>query len=355
MKILDIIEARAHPSQNIKKTAYEQALKYVNEPDTFLHFTTVKKLGVNPTQSQYASTPFGIYGYPIKDFWEQYRMDDVQDFSKTNMYATNFPYIIIFKWNGKGKYLSDMNAYTKEEYKADFAKLSSMFSPQDIKAAKFGVTDLLAKPFNTVKNTALDNKQYNDTPIRRLWNLTRKLGKDNVKQWTYILRKLGYAGFCDHGSKMIHTHEPFQGVFLDKSVVTTIDMFENKFFDHVDYMNNTQKRRYNNDDFDVYRPITKGIPTLYDNPNDLLQRALDQQDKLRRQIKAKTDTLNAYQTTNTANSPEIKAEINSINDDLKKLKGRYSIATASVENAKKHSQTRQRYADIKQNPAGERP
>jgi hypothetical protein len=335
MRICEIIqldEKRANPKANPKQSAYEQVRKYVNEPDTFIHFSKIQKLGVNPGQS-YKTTPFGIYGYPIKDFWAVYKMDVVKDFKKTDMFATEYPYIIIFKWNGKGKFASDMNQYSKQDFQQDLAKLSKIYTPQQIQAAMPDKRSRIEKTLSNVKSKMLGLGHLIDTPIKTFWGLTFLLANRNITQWSNLLRRLGYAGFCDHGTSTIHPGEPYQAVFFDRSFIQELDFVNNQSFNTIDYMDTRASSKYTGKrDFDTYNDITQGFNLDYANKDQMLQKASTQLDNVKRAIASKTATLKAYQSANRTKSPEINQEITKLNAELKQLRNQYTKYDASVKN-----------------------
>lgn len=335
MRICEIIqldEKRSNPQANVKQSAYEQVRKYLNEPDTFIHFSKIQKLGVNPGQA-YKTTPFGIYGYPIKDFWQVYKMDAVKDFKKTQMFATEYPYIIVFKWNGKGKFVSDMSQYSKQDYQQDLAKLSKIYTQQQIQAVMPDQRGKIEKTLSNVKSKILGLGHLVQTPIDTFWGLTFNLVNHDIVKWSNLLRQLGYAGFCDHGTSRIHPGEPYQGIFFDRSYIQELDFVHNQSFNTIDYMDTRSNRKSTRAiDYDAYSPITQGLNLDYVDKNKILQNATAQLDNIKRAIASKTATLKAYQSANRTKSPEINQEIANLTAELKQLRNQYNKYDASVKN-----------------------
>jgi len=89
--------------------------KYKNRSDVFIHFSTLPKLGINPQSSH--NTPLGIYGYPIKEMFNDIENDTIP-------YAGDRPYLIIFQAVGK---ILDFSDYTNEMLVADKAKIKTLF------------------------------------------------------------------------------------------------------------------------------------------------------------------------------------------------------------------------------------
>jgi hypothetical protein len=125
-EIFPLLEARVNPLQNPKVSAYEALLPYKDNPNVFIHFSDYEKLGLNPL-SEFA-TPLGIYGYPLKDIWKHYDIDDVKTF-KYLPFASDRQFIIVYSWNGKGTFINDMQYhYNTTNLNNDIAKLKEMYS-----------------------------------------------------------------------------------------------------------------------------------------------------------------------------------------------------------------------------------
>ena len=74
-RILDLagqplLEARRNPEKNPHIGAWDLFFKYKDDPNVYISFTTIDKLGINPNSK--FNTPNGIYTYPIKEFYENY-------------------------------------------------------------------------------------------------------------------------------------------------------------------------------------------------------------------------------------------------------------------------------------------
>jgi hypothetical protein len=125
-EILPLLETRANPLQNPKVSAYDALLPYKDNPNVFIHFSDYNKLGLNPL-SEFA-TPLGIYGYPLKDIWKRYDIDDAKSF-KYLPFASDRQFIIVYSWNGKGTFINDMqHLYNNNTLKEDILKLKKLYS-----------------------------------------------------------------------------------------------------------------------------------------------------------------------------------------------------------------------------------
>ena len=60
-------EKRRNPEMNPHISAWDYVDKYKNDPDVYISFTTIDKIGINP-RSVY-NTPNGIYCYPLREFY----------------------------------------------------------------------------------------------------------------------------------------------------------------------------------------------------------------------------------------------------------------------------------------------
>jgi|LakMenEpi03Aug12_release.lakeMendotaPanAssembly.Ray.scaffolds.fasta_scaffold32844_6 hypothetical protein len=224
-----LFEARKNPEMNPKLSAYEVLNKYKDDPNAFIHFTKHMndftpsiatmpvKFGVLPKYKYH--TPMGLYGYPLKEFWAQTMMGDTKDFTKIRKFATDRPYIIVFTWTGKQKYLPDMSAYSEADWESDYKKLLQLYPDGK----------------NTIEY-ALQTTNIKG-PIGKLWNATRVLTSEGGKsknagiEWNHLFRRLGYSGFNDTGKGAYSQFEYPQTVFFSKDAIKIMDIAVNKVYD----------------------------------------------------------------------------------------------------------------------------
>lgn len=229
-------EARRNPHLNIKVSSYDALKPYSNDPNCFVSFTWIDKIGINP-QSQYA-TPIGIYTYPLKTIWKKYKIDTYKNIGAAVPFAGEAPYIWLLKVNPDVNFV-DMDDYTVQQYDRDKNKIKDF-----VLENKLDFPDYFSyenTPYEKRVSKAIeawaDFASTND-PIMKIWNITRNLaldraflnpGKKDTVQWNFLLRRvLGYDGFVDYGNEYIHPNEPYQAVFLSKSSFTVIGQFYNK-------------------------------------------------------------------------------------------------------------------------------
>ena len=93
-------ESRYYHSKGLetskKRSPYEQLEKYKDDPNVYISFRDIKRIGINP-QPRY-NTPNGIFSYPLSLIWKDF------DHLKKQIYvpfAGEHPYIYVFKARNK--------------------------------------------------------------------------------------------------------------------------------------------------------------------------------------------------------------------------------------------------------------
>jgi len=211
-------EKRSHPDINKKISGYEALLPYKNDPDIYISYTSLKKIGINPS-SKY-NTPIGIYTYPLKEIFPM--IAKAAD-SGNVPFGGNNPYIWILRSKNKKIFVKDVYKYSSKDYNRDIKKIKKLYS--NLKFVKYNNIDSLIK-------YSIEEVDFK-SPFRIFWNITRNLssainpGNAN-KTWNSVLRKLGYTGFADKsGWGFIHEAERIQAVFLSKDAFTIEEMINN--------------------------------------------------------------------------------------------------------------------------------
>jgi len=100
-------EKRRSAEKNPFIGAWDVLAQYVNDPDVYISFTDVNKIGINP-KSQF-KTPLGIYTYPIKEFYDKYlypyMKGNYQGLGRfTELTPSNVKYVGIATKESIGKY-----------------------------------------------------------------------------------------------------------------------------------------------------------------------------------------------------------------------------------------------------------
>ncbi len=121
----ELLEARSHPELNPKISGYEALKPYANDPDIYISYTSIDKIGINPKSSY--NTPFGIYTYPLKGtIWNE--IEKAKD-SHAVPFAGDNPYIWILKSKNKSKFVKDLyKDYTSKDYDEDMNKIRKLYS-----------------------------------------------------------------------------------------------------------------------------------------------------------------------------------------------------------------------------------
>ncbi|MDX8383313.1 MAG: hypothetical protein R8M45_04470 [Ghiorsea sp.] len=220
MKLLSfkqfISEARSHSASNPKISAYDALEGYKDDPDIYISFTDVDKIGINPNSTY--NTPIGIYTYPLKEIWKGFnhksRRVDVP-------FAQYSEHIWIIKPRG-GKFVKDLyKDYNSKSYDTDMDKIRKIYS---------SVKNIEAIIDEGTKTAKVRN------PVSSFWNVTKMLGSEiNSSKpyvgWNTVMRKLGYSGFADKsGKSIIHESEPIQAVFLSVKSFTVVKEILNKWY-----------------------------------------------------------------------------------------------------------------------------
>lgn len=222
-----INEGRRNPELNPKVSAIEALKPYSTNEDYYISFTAIDKIGINPRSSY--NTPLGIYAYPLATIWRNYMVEHKKSIGKAVPFAGRQPYIWLIKPKENSN-LVDMEKYTEQDFKNDKEKLLKHIQNNK---EEYTLTDMSVNNINDMFDS-WSNTATRNTPICKIWNITRKLsmGRNGKKttQWNVLLRKvLGYSGFVDKTNKgYIHESEPTQAVFLSRSAFTVVKQILNK-------------------------------------------------------------------------------------------------------------------------------
>lgn len=265
IRIGDIQERIYDPEtgEGISSTAAVEEFLYLpNAEDYFISFTKIDKIGINP-QSKY-ETPIGIYAYPLVEYFERYNPQIDQSIGKVAPFAGDAPFVNVVEVDrSKGRFIDDIGDYDEYDLEGDRNRLIKVFGARDLFLAIQNIDFRTAKEFRNFIKQELGWKsegelaRYKDEMLSameafvrekfdqweedahlpsysgaRFWNITRMLAKgfdgEDAVQWNKILRKLRYIGVADKsGTGIIHTSEPFQAVFFNRSFIDVVDRIEN--------------------------------------------------------------------------------------------------------------------------------
>lgn len=197
MKLMDLIEARKNPDQNIKLSTMQQFDVVMKNHDTknlYVTFSDIPKLGANPQSS--FRTPLGIYAYPI-NYVKSKGIIQVP-------FAGNRHYIIIFK--------CDSNKLWNLQIESPKIK-SSIVDTLDSLNIQIDIPNLEKQPTNILWKAIYRALKFESN----IGILVRK-----------ILSKSGIIGVLDNGTGTIHEKEPIQAVFFDISELELVTILDNK-------------------------------------------------------------------------------------------------------------------------------
>ena len=209
-----------------KLSPYEQLEVYKDDPDIYISFRTLEKIGINP--SSIYKTPNGIYTYPLSLLW--YGQDFDHDEKQIEVpFAGNYPYIYVIRPNSNARIL-DLEKYNEIDYDRDIQKLLN----SKLLKSKESIEDIL-KQIEEFHNQ--DNNYAS-----KIWKITYYLTatifsqdktliiNNNSNLWNKILYKiLGYDYVLDRGKGIIHAYEKTQAVFLSSNTYKVIKIINNKY------------------------------------------------------------------------------------------------------------------------------
>lgn len=221
MKIYDLLEARKNPSKNPKTSVNDLLQSYYDEngEDTFVSFTSVDKLGINP-QSKY-DTPLGIYAYPLSYVLRE--IGEVDSPGAVLPFAGDSQFVNVF--TASSQTVLHIDEITTSTYEMYLTKLKQVL-PTSV--------ELIDAASKKAPHDALHS-----TPGGLLWYVTRDLATKLAKgtstkppvMWNKIFRSIGINGVVDsQGDGIIHHNEPTQAVFFRRDgVVKNERRFANKY------------------------------------------------------------------------------------------------------------------------------
>lgn len=127
-------EKRRNPELNPKISAYDALKPYKDDPDIYISFTKIDKIGVNP--STVFNTPVGIYTYPLKEMWKNFNhhLEKVQV-----PFAGQSDFIWVLRQTGQKFQLT--NKYNSADYDADMKKIIKLYDSGKIKIGVKSMAD----------------------------------------------------------------------------------------------------------------------------------------------------------------------------------------------------------------------
>lgn len=225
MKLSDLFEARSNPQLNPKVSVNQYVLDALAQctdkvggiPNLFVSFTELEKLGVNPRSVH--DTPIGVYAYPATYF--KRRVGKNKETTDNIPYASNQPYVNIFKLSGNVVNLNKMKAKEADAYLKRLAERVGQDTIQKL-------TDEFNGPDRHENITDADI-EYGDiayydkhTPGGLLWYVVWRIAGEKPKlniAMTSLLRYMGIDAAIDIGEGIIHPNEATQVVVVNPTVI----------------------------------------------------------------------------------------------------------------------------------------
>ena len=160
----------------------------------------LERFGIN-VQSKFG-TPFGVYGYPLTEDYYYRLIENKVPF------AGERKYIHVFSLSDS---TFNITNYSKSNYDKDVSILKKMY----------GVDEEFID--------RCEKEAYRQDYPSYFMNLTRTVAKEDSREWSRVMKNLGYTNLYDNGGGIIHINEREQIVVLDPSIIIHLDIFENKF------------------------------------------------------------------------------------------------------------------------------
>ena len=215
MKIIELVEARSNPLDNVKVLSGKQELldwvqDNVDDQKYWgVSMTSQSKLGINPKAGISEDTPKGIYFYPLQYFTHMVENSNPLPWGDTQPYCQLFEY-------DPGHIMIKQTQVPFEQLRAAL----SQYCPESVIQA------------------TVDEGEYNSDPYWFIYFCIAKMNlgdETNIVRWNKVLRDLGFTCVVDFGAGWIAENEPYQGVVLDPRIIRQHKTFGNR--------NPTQQRR----------------------------------------------------------------------------------------------------------------
>jgi tRNA(Ser,Leu) C12 N-acetylase TAN1 len=167
-----LLERRSPKSQT--ESALDILKKYANDPDIYISFTQIDKIGINPGSIWH--TPNGIYTYPLKEYFDKNPNETL--IRLIFPFASNKDYINILKKNCN-TFVNDMSKdYTDADLKKDIKKLRDLYSDIDITKIKSSNIRNLKQSEYAFLNILKQHKLTPNENIKRILDSTKKSLKE---------------------------------------------------------------------------------------------------------------------------------------------------------------------------------
>lgn len=221
-ELTKISELRRNPDQNPRAVINQKIIdRYERDPNSFVSFTIVDKLGINPG-SKWGETPIGIYAYPTKYVVDKIgktgRMIDLPT-------AGNYPWVSIFSPRGNVINLADIN---REQTVDLITKLCDLVS-QGGKFTPESAREYLDKKLGNIDRFARYAVPWWSAVHLAAYMMVGEAGGPERYRWNWLFRKLGIDVVIDPGFSIIHQREPYQAVFFSMAGIKDVERYRNAY------------------------------------------------------------------------------------------------------------------------------
>ena len=197
----------------------DQLEPYSKDPEYFVSFTTIEKIGINPKNA--FSTPIGVYAYNLQKLWPDWIHGD-------DFFGKDRPYVNLIKLNTDK--ICNIGTYTFNTQ--DFNKLKKIYNslkPQE------NFENFVQERREAISNQT--NLYSRDSDGALLWDLTNNIalmlaGSNNKSftvRWNKLFRHLGYDVIIDNTS-VIHLLQSSQAVFFVPDSYKLVKRLVNKTY-----------------------------------------------------------------------------------------------------------------------------
>ena len=177
-------ERKGGESLNPHINTYQALEPFKDDPDVFITFTKILKVGINPG-SEY-NTPNGVYTYPLKEAWKMYVDKDAGMLYVP--FAGKSPFVTAIR--RKGKFVDDIGVtYNSKDFDTDLKKLYSVvmgkLNKLPIKTSKYQFKTTIGETSELVNKKRVIHEilkvifegarmmSANKTIGGQMWNITR--------------------------------------------------------------------------------------------------------------------------------------------------------------------------------------
>lgn len=212
-----LVQERARPDLYV--SVLHQLEPYAKDPTYFVSFTSLEKIGINPSNA--FSTPIGVYAYNLQKLWPDWTHGD-------DFFGKDRPYVNLIKLNTNK--VCDIGTYK--------------FNSKDLD--KLEQTYELLQPGGNFKEFMLTRKAAvtqqtnlysNNSDGALLWDITNNMarmmsGSNNKSftiKWNKLFRDLGYDAIVDDTS-VIHLLQSAQAVFFVPHAYKLVKRLLNKTY-----------------------------------------------------------------------------------------------------------------------------